>query len=510
METLVKKSDIRVQKYKFFINRIVIYFIFFLFPLLLPHIIKLNLFFQSIALLSYMTFMGGQWYLLGKEIDHRLRIYYRANSSMDRFLYRLLIGSLIVLLYFNFISLFPNSISNILYWSFFVLLGLFYSWPTRGKIIEESMSDQFSEFKFLDSFEKTVLYLTFSMFLVTLPEIPLFENIDALKLYFDPFEKIHQLQWNFLSVNYLPFLNHPHLFNISWSFHFYFYGMAFYLIAIYGTLRFFVSRRLSILGTFAAISTWSIPKLLDVEIISIYTTSYSVIWIWAFLWSTKSSTYRSGLFVGLLNFYGIMINANFFLLYPIQLMLTYFFFLPEKTNWYKKQWLKYNFLGIFLCTLALLGHTNGLNLFNGFGINSFYSFAQTTFWRKAFYSLSPIGLFLILSLLFNKKSGYFKTINLDKFLLKEISISFLVIFLLGLFVEKDLIRGFSLYWLFVFLSLIPLEWIFQSISRLRSKRNVIYIMYILVCLLDSHFEGRLRIIGKLFFDEEVLKFINQM
>lgn len=508
METLVKKSDIKKLKYKFFLNRILIYFIFLFIPLILQTSVKLNLFYQSLTLLCYMIFMGGQWYLLGKEIDHRLKIYYRANSSMDRFLYRLLTGSICILLYFNLISFLPYYLTKIFFWTFFISLGLFYSWPTRGKIIEESMSDQFSEFRFLDSFEKTVLYLTLTMFLVTLPEIPLFENIDALKLYFDPLEKIHSMQWNFLMVNYIPFMYYPRLFNVAWSYHFYFYCFAFYLIAIYGILRFFVSRRLSILGTFAAASTWSIPKLLDSDFISVYTTTYPIIWLWALLWSTKSSTYRSGLFVGLLNFWGVLINVNFIILYPFQLLLSYYVFLNERTRWYKNQWLKYNLLGIIFCVLAFITNINSFNLFHGISFVDFKNIAVTAFVRKAFYSISPIGLFLIISLMYKK--SFIKSLTIDMFKLKELSIGMLILLVLGIFLEKDLITGFSLYWYFVFLSLIPLEWIFQSISRLRSKRNMIYIMYILVCLLDSHFEGRLRIVGKLFLDDEILKFINQM
>jgi hypothetical protein len=268
-ETLVKRSDINRLKYKFFINRVVTYFSFLLIPLWIQKTLQLNLFFQTIVLLFYMVFMGGQWYLLGKEIDHRLRIYYRANSSMDRFLYRLIMGSVVMMMFFNIVSYLPDQVIEYIFWGFFVLLGLFYSWPTRGKIIEESMSDQFSEFKFLDSFEKTVLYLTIAMFVVSLPEIPLFQNIDALKLYFDPQEKIHMQQWSFLTVNYIPFMKYPKLFNLAWSYHFYFYGLSFYLVAVYGILRFFVSRRLSILGIFAAVSTWSLPKMLDADFMTV-------------------------------------------------------------------------------------------------------------------------------------------------------------------------------------------------------------------------------------------------
>ncbi len=72
-DSLAKKSDFLKVKSKFFINRLVIYFSFLLVPLWLQESVKLNLFSQALVLLLYMFFMVGQWYLLGKEIDHRLK-----------------------------------------------------------------------------------------------------------------------------------------------------------------------------------------------------------------------------------------------------------------------------------------------------------------------------------------------------------------------------------------------------------------------------------------------------
>ena len=236
---LEKKSDFLKTKSKFFINRLVIYFSFFLIPIYLQKTVQLNLFFQALALLLYMFFMLGQWYLLGKEIDHRLKIYYRANSSMDRIIYRLLSGNIFLILLFNIFSLLPANAMEICFWTFFILVGLFYSWPTRGKIIEESMAGQFGEFRFLDNFERTVVLIIACMFLVSLPELPLFQNIEALKLYFDPQEQTHTLIWNFLTVNYVPFNDYARLFNFAWSFHFYFYGLGIFLLAFYCLLRFF-------------------------------------------------------------------------------------------------------------------------------------------------------------------------------------------------------------------------------------------------------------------------------
>ncbi|MEX1100247.1 MAG: hypothetical protein WEB87_07465, partial [Bacteriovoracaceae bacterium] len=179
-----------------------------------------------------------------------MKIYYRANSSMDRIIYRLLNGNIFLILFFNILYLLPPAATEASFWAFFSLVGLFYSWPTRGKIIEESMAGQFGEFRFLDNFERTVLLVIIAMFLVSLPELPLFQNIEALKLYFDPKEEVHGLIWNFLTVNYIPFDSYSRLFNLAWSFHFYFYGVGIFLLAFYCLLRFFFVRRLAILGVF--------------------------------------------------------------------------------------------------------------------------------------------------------------------------------------------------------------------------------------------------------------------
>ncbi len=54
-------------------------------------------------------------------------------------------------------------------------------------------------------------------------------------------------------------------------------------------------------------------------------------------------------------------------------------------------------------------------------------------------------------------------------------------------------------WVLALLSLFPLELLFQRISRLRSSRNLIYAAYILIALLDSHFEGRVKILYRMFY-----------
>lgn len=509
VKTLVNKSDILKKKYVFFINRILTYCLFALIPFFISEISNLNLFYKSTILLIYMGFMGGQWYLLGKEVDHRFKIFYKANSSIERILYRLVLGTIITIFLFNIFSIFPDQISHIMFWIFYACVGLFYSWPTRGKIIEESMTGQFGEYKFLDSFERTVLLLSTIMFLVSVPQIPLFENIGALKIYLDPSENIHHFIWNFLSINYLPFKESSTLYNLSWNFHFYFLGLGTYLMAFYALLRFFFSRRLSILGLFAVVSTWSFSLIVEDSLVQSFTTTYLLIWIWSILWSIKSETYRSGLFTGLVLALGVMINIHYIYLLPFSIGFTYFNFLKQKTTWYKRQWLKYNTLGILLCFLSIATHFELGRVFQGMGFEGFYELLVKYVSRKAFYTLSAIGVLMLMASKLKAVKIKMSFINLDSERLRELFILVGVIVVLGIYVNPLYVEGFSVLWFIAFLSLIPLEWIFQSIQRLRSKRNLIFALYILVCLLDSHFEGRVRTISKLLFSSEVSKYINE-
>ncbi|MBT4793500.1 MAG: hypothetical protein HON90_18150 [Halobacteriovoraceae bacterium] len=508
-KTLVKKSDFLVKKYKFFINRILIYFSFLCIPVFIEKSLDLNLLIQSVMLLAYMFFMGGQWYLLGKEVDNRLKIYYRANSSIERITYRLILGKIVMLLLFNVFALFPDFVASYLFWVFFGLLGLFYSWPTRGKIIEETMMGQFGEIKFLDSFEKTILVLSGITFFISIPEIPLFQNIDALKLYFDPNLEVSSMLWSFLTFLYLPFLKFPKLFNLIWSFHFYFIGIGLFLLVFYSMLRYFFSRRLSLLGVFSIVSTWSFAKILGADYFSAVSTTAPILWIWSLMWSTHSGTYRSGLLTGLICVYLVIINPlNIFLL-PIGILFTFRFFLGDKTLWYKKQWIRYNLMGVMLSVpIAFYGLLNfEFELFNN---SLFYLSIFDYIYRKAFYVISPIGVLLTLIYVLNHSKLLFTYVNFDDGKLKEILFGILIYITLGILVNPSLVTGFSILWMLSFFALIPIEWIFQSISRLRSKRNLIYAMYILVCLLDSHLESRFRIIGKMFLEIESFKYFIQL
>ena len=96
------------------------------------------------------------------------------------------------------------------------------------------------------------------------------------------------------------------------------------------------------------------------------------------------------------------------------------------------------------------------------------------------------------------KLAFIKEFQIERESVNIFLISFATYVLFSLFWDDSLIIGFGTMWPLAFLSLVPLELLFQSLSRARSSRNMIYLIYILICLLDSHFEGRVKVFLKIF------------
>lgn len=482
-------------KSKFFLARGLIYFSFLLVPILIEKSNSLNQIFKYFSMWPYILFMIGQWFLLGKEIDYRLKIYYKINSSIDRIVYRLHLGMLISLIYFNLMALLPASIIQYFFWGTWVISGLFYSWPTRGKIIKESVSTHLYEYKYLDKFEKTLLLLSFIMFVVSVPQIPAFLDIEAIKLYLDPHQSFNGAFWNFTEILLYPFINHPEIYRLGLFSFFYLIGSGGLLLTFYAFMRYFVSRRSAILAVFALLSSWSFSKILANNLGDAIFTTFSLVWIWSLMWSVKSSTYRSGLYLGLVGVWGVLINIDFFYIFVAQLLLIQFIFLSKRTNWYKRQFFKYVLFG-FIIALVIFIFNQRSFLLKMPSLSMFEGLWEIVD-RKAFFVMSFLGvpLFLIKTL-----TGW-HPLN-EKFILPqnrayELLFYILSLMALSLFLPISLLKSFTLMWMITFFSILPLELIFQSIRKLRSKRNMIYLVYILICLLDSHFEGRVKILMRL-------------
>lgn len=485
-----KPSDILWPKVKFFLYRFICYFSFLLIPILVPKTVALPLWVQGILMFSYILFMVGQWFLLGKEIDHRIQIYFRVNSSVDRIVYRIHLGMFFMIIYFNLLTPLSSKWTYNFFWITWVLLGLFYSWPTRGRIIQESVTSHFGELRYLDGSEKTLLTLSFVMLIVTFPELPNFDSPNTLKLYYDPAGSLSFMFWNFLTINYYPFLKFPELFRLAWGFHFYFVGTGLYLLTFYAFLRMFVSRRSSILGVFAILSSWPITKILINTPGNPLLSSFSLLWVWSILWVIKSATYRSGLFLGLVSFWGGSVSRPFALLYGIQLAVL-FHFLKDKTMWFKKQFAKYTLFGFFMIFIIL---TLDVKTYTGSrGLSRFWPIDFNFFlFGKSFFILAPLGFLILLAKFYSRTSKTFDVLKIDKSITKQFLTCFAIYYSLCLLFDVQMGKDFAFLWVMAFLSVIPVEFIFRSITGSRSIRGGIYFVYILTCLLDSRLEGRIK------------------
>ena len=176
----------------------------------------------------------------------------------------------------------------------------------------------------------------------------------------------------------------------------------------------------------------------------------------------------------------------------------------DEICWFRKQFYKYFSFGFFssLLTLFFCSFFLGEEI-RSFGKIPISSLGKIILWEiseKAVFSLSILGVIaLFAKYLFPKveKAGLAFFIDLNKMTLVLFSSGVLLFY--GTYITPDLIKGFGVVWLIAFFCIIPIDLIFQLSSRFRSNRNMIYLMYILICLLDSHFEGRIKIF---------LKFIN--
>ena len=87
--------------------------------------------FEGIANDALLLFYARSVVFAGKEIDHRLKIYFEVNSSVDRIVYRLLLGMTFVILVYNLLDIFSYKWSINFFLVFLDFVWTFYSWPTK-------------------------------------------------------------------------------------------------------------------------------------------------------------------------------------------------------------------------------------------------------------------------------------------------------------------------------------------------------------------------------------------
>jgi hypothetical protein len=469
------------NKILFFQKKLLFFFFPIFFPYFLTQFLPINFETLLICFIPYFVYLMWNWVLIGKEVGHRLKIYTRANSGMERVTERLVLGVSIIVVVSSFLSLLQNHLQNKALMVLWIIWGVWNSWPTRKKLFEAKISSEFGEFKFLDGFERTVLALFLIFFFVSIPELPTFRGMDAMRLYIDPLDNIHIQFWKFLNFSLAPFrifgaikLKILGLFSYLLSF-------TLCFLALYSLFRYQFSRRLSLLGLLAFISTWSFSLILEDSFSFCFSTTVTILWIWSTMWAINSFSYRSGFVVGLVQYCLVLISPQAFFLGLFQFPLIAYYFRTFKSVWYLKQFLKYSLFGVLASFLTYLTHNNNELSLSFFELQDFLAEVSKIFFRKSLYLISLLGIVI---LMFKK--------NLNKEM-REIILTWFVFFLASIFIYPHWLDGFTVVFTLVFLSLIPLDEIFQNLNNMRSRRNLIFGIYILICLLDSHLEGRVKI-----------------
>lgn len=495
LNKLFNQNSLLFIKSRFFITRLITYFSLLLLPVWIPKLLPMHQFFHYLVILLYLMFLFSQWYLLAKEIDYRFKIHVKTNSSMERTLYRILVGQTFMIFYFSLLGFIPNSIVHHFYWGTWIILGLYYSWPTRGKIIQESVSSDFSEYRFLDSFEKTTLFLLVLTVLISVPFIPTFESINVLKLYIDPQSYIHNSFWNYLHLVSFPFQKFPQLLNFSFILYIYFVSAIILLIGFYSLVRHFVSRRLCLMGTYIITSCWAFSKGMQINFLEILFSSASLAWIWVTFWMLRAGNYRAGLLAGIVCAWISMFHPGFYFVYWLQILFLFYLAKTNFTWWYKQQMFRYTTLGGIYAFFIFLTHQDHHLFFNNLGqwFSWYYPHFHHIF-SKSFFAIIPVGILLF----FVKRKEITQSALWRNFIghqrAYDILIISLMIFLLGFLVFPPIFGVYLLLIAMTFLSLFPLEQIFTYVQHSKSQRNMIFLSYLLLCLLDSNMEGRVKIL----------------
>lgn len=495
LNSLFDKNSLLLIKSRFFLTRLVTYFSLLLLPVWIPKLVPMHQFFHYLVILLYLMFLFSQWYLLAKEIDYRFKIHVKTNSSMERTLYRILVGQTFMIFYFSMLGFIPSSIINHFYWGTWVVLGLYYSWPTRGKIIQESVSTNFSEYRFLDSFEKTTLFLLVLTVLISIPFIPIFESITVLKLYIDPQSFLHNSYWNYLHLISYPFQKFPQLLNLSFILYIYFVSTIILLLSLYSLMRHFISRRICLLGTYIITSCWAFSKGMQLNFLEILFSSATLSWIWVSFWMLRSGNYRSGLIAGIICAWLSMLHPGLYFFYWLQMLFLFYISKSNITLWYKQQLFRYTTLGGIYAFLIFITHQDHQLFFRNLGQwFSWYQPHLVTIVSKSYFAIIPVGLVLF----FIKRKTITQSMLWQNFIgghrAYDLVVLILMSFLLGFLVFPPIFGVYMLLAIITFLSLFPLEQILVFVQQAKSQRNMIFLSYLLLCLLDSNMEGRVKIL----------------
>jgi len=471
-----------VKKLVFFISRVIIFGCALLLPLYFDKFHSVHKIYGYLAVLSYFCFVLMNWYLWGKEINYRFKVYARANSSVDRILERILLGSVVSIFVLSCISLFKGFDERLLYWIFWTIAVSFFSYPTKRRIIDRKISFEFSELKFMDGFEKVIFAVIVIIFLISIPSFPVFHGTDAIKVYLDPGELIHDQLWGFYDLILFHGRAVTDLNNFAYFYFSYLLFFGLFVISFYCILRFKFTRKVSLIGTLSIICTRYLYYLLFNHVSDLLSTATMMTLCWVFLWSLKSSTYRSGLLMGLIGYFCLLVNIKMLILHAALTIVFILYKYQESSLWYLKQFIRYTLVGAALTFLTLLLHHGFQISFNSLNFYEFITQLKIIFTSKSFFILAVPGLFILLFDLTSSRDSE----------LRKISIFFVLALFWGFFFEIGAIRSFFIVALISFVCMLTLDKILMKVSINKSHQNLIILFYVVMCMMDSSIEYRVK------------------
>jgi hypothetical protein len=405
-------------------------------------------------------------------------------------IYRLIFGASTVAILFTFVSFFGGS-NYVKYISCFIILinFIFSIYPTSAKLIFSSISSNMGEIQHLDKLEKMLLSIFLIYFIASTPNLS-FLNSSGYESFLTQ-DLFHQ---NYEFVSSI-FNGVSDRINILGYFYF-FFGSVYYLL-IYSFFRFFFSRRVSLIGILAIITNWNLMKMIYGDFTTYATSIYLVSFLWSFIWVSASKSYRTNLFFGMIlalsTHHPFQISLSFLLIGTFSALLAN----GTRTWWSRMQSLKYMSFGLVV-TLFL----GCLDLFVGdtFNFQQKWILSFNLFFKKAFNILGFVGIFVFLIFYFSEKFNFAK--KRHSFLKSPNQLMFSLIFgfvILGLsrFGQNFDISAY-LYFVIVLFCLPALELVLNSFGIFHPRRNLIFFLYIMFAILDSHFESRVKTFISLF------------
>ncbi len=471
-----------IKKILFFVSRILFFGCALLLPLYFEKFTTLHKIYGYLVILTYFCFIVMNWYVWGKEINYRFKVYARANSSVDRILERVLLGSVVSIFILSCISMFSFVDKMVLYWGFWSMAALFFSYPTKRRIIDRKISFEFSELKFMDGFEKVIFGITLIIFLVSVPSFPVFHGTDAIKVYLDPGELVHDQLWAFYDLILFHGKEISSSNNLSYFYFTYLLFFGLFIISFYCILRFKFTRKVALIGTLSIVCTRHLYYLLFNHVSDLLPSATMMVLCWVFLWSLKSSTYRSGLLMGLIGYFCLLVNIKMLVLHAVLTIAFVIYKFKESSFWFLKQFIRYTLVGATLTILTLLLHHGFEVSFTTYNYYEFIDQLKIIFISKSFFILAIPGLVIFIFDLFSIK---------DSELLK-ISIFLILAIIWGIIFEVGAVRSFFIVALISFICMLTLDKILSKVSINKSHQNLIILFYVVMCMMDSSIEYRVK------------------